>query len=64
MVAPYGSALVAFSGGVDSSLALRIAARALPNNGFSQSPRTTRRTCPRSWTWRAGSPLLWGWSTW
>lgn len=32
MVAPYGSALVAFSGGVDSSLALAIAARALPKN--------------------------------
>src|SRR5215216_3272428 len=30
MVAPYGSALVAFSGVVDSSLALAIAARALP----------------------------------
>ncbi len=30
MVKPYGSALVAFSGGVDSSLALAVAARALP----------------------------------
>src|SRR5215208_1819708 len=29
IVAPYGSALVAFSGGVDSSLALAIAVRAL-----------------------------------
>jgi uncharacterized protein len=30
IIAPYGSALVAFSGGVDSSLALAICARALP----------------------------------
>src|SRR5215204_1217665 len=32
IIAPYGSALVAFSGGVDSSLALAVAARALPKN--------------------------------
>ena len=31
-VAPYGSALVAYSGGVDSSLALAICARALPRD--------------------------------
>jgi pyridinium-3,5-biscarboxylic acid mononucleotide sulfurtransferase len=32
IVAPHGSALVAFSGGVDSSLALAVAARALPKD--------------------------------
>ncbi len=32
LLAPYGSALVAFSGGVDSSLALAVAARALPQD--------------------------------
>jgi uncharacterized protein len=32
ILAPYGSALVAFSGGVDSSLALAAAARALPRH--------------------------------
>ena len=30
IITPYGSALVAFSGGVDSSLTLAVAARALP----------------------------------
>ena len=33
IVAPHGSALVAFSGGVDSCLALAVAARALPKGG-------------------------------
>jgi pyridinium-3,5-biscarboxylic acid mononucleotide sulfurtransferase len=32
IVAPYGSALVAFSGGVDSSLALAVVARSLPRD--------------------------------
>ncbi len=32
IIAPYGNTLVAFSGGVDSSLALAIAARALPGD--------------------------------
>jgi len=32
IISPYGNALVAFSGGVDSSLALAVAARALPKD--------------------------------
>ena len=64
VVGPYGSALVAFSGGVDSSLALAVATRALSNDKVLAVTSNNETYLPWSWTWRAGSPTLWAWSTW
>jgi PP-loop superfamily ATP-utilizing enzyme len=65
IIASYVSALVAFSGGIDSSLALTVAARALPEErvlavtrnvalsglwGASWGPQTD----PRSPAWQGG----------